>query len=229
MYQTEQEIFENEQQFVCRLSVLFETNNALFREIADFVPFGVHTSDTDHLGITSANRTIEQWLEEDEKAIVLAGTEMIVKRSHPEVVKVAMSKSKAQLRNEETIIEHFQYIFLEGKMRWVLSLKTHLNSNEFLTLGYYLPEFGVIGKHLEKLLAPVTSEENWKRFYTLTKREVEILNLISRGLSSSEIADNTFTSKHTVDTHRRNILNKLAAKSTRQAYSIYESINLVLL
>jgi DNA-binding CsgD family transcriptional regulator len=41
-----------------------------------------------------------------------------------------------------------------------------------------------------------------------TKREFEIIKLIGSGLSSEEIADKIFLSVHTVNTHRRNILEK---------------------
>jgi DNA-binding CsgD family transcriptional regulator len=44
--------------------------------------------------------------------------------------------------------------------------------------------------------------------YKLTKRELEILRLVQDGLNSTEIADKLCTSKYTVDTHRKNILNK---------------------
>lgn len=44
--------------------------------------------------------------------------------------------------------------------------------------------------------------------YKLTKRELEILKLVQDGLNSTEIADKLCTSKYTVDTHRKNILNK---------------------
>lgn len=44
--------------------------------------------------------------------------------------------------------------------------------------------------------------------YKLTKRELEILRLVQEGLNSTEIADKICTSKYTVDTHRKNILNK---------------------
>ena len=37
----------------------------------------------------------------------------------------------------------------------------------------------------------------------ITKREMEILNLLSRGMSSNEIAAKLFISHHTVDFHRR--------------------------
>lgn len=42
----------------------------------------------------------------------------------------------------------------------------------------------------------------------LTKREMEILQLIKEGYNSAEIAEKLCTSKYTIDTHRKNILNK---------------------
>jgi len=51
----------------------------------------------------------------------------------------------------------------------------------------------------------------------LSKREKEILGLISEGLISKEIANNLFISIHTVNTHRQKILEKLNAKNTAEA------------
>ncbi|MBG8555230.1 response regulator [Hymenobacter guriensis] len=48
----------------------------------------------------------------------------------------------------------------------------------------------------------------------LSARELEILELIGEGLTSGEIADQLFTSKRTVETHRLNILDKLQVKNT---------------
>lgn len=47
--------------------------------------------------------------------------------------------------------------------------------------------------------------ETHGRQITITKRELKILELLSEGLSSEEIADRLFISKHTVSTHRKNI------------------------
>ena len=47
----------------------------------------------------------------------------------------------------------------------------------------------------------------------LTKREKEILRLIVRELDSKEIAEKLSISFHTVQSHRRNIFEKLQAKS----------------
>jgi DNA-binding NarL/FixJ family response regulator len=48
----------------------------------------------------------------------------------------------------------------------------------------------------------------------LSKREKEVLQLISEGLTTGEIADKLFTSKRTIETHRQNMLGKTQSKNT---------------
>lgn len=51
---------------------------------------------------------------------------------------------------------------------------------------------------------------------TLSKREIEILGLIAKGYSSSEISKILNISFYTVRTHRKNILKKINAKNTSE-------------
>ncbi|SCY57701.1 LuxR C-terminal-related transcriptional regulator [Flavobacterium caeni] len=60
-----------------------------------------------------------------------------------------------------------------------------------------------------------------------TRREKEIVALLIKGLMSSEIAERLFISKHTVDTHRKNILAKTHTKSTHEFLSWVMSQGLV--
>lgn len=48
----------------------------------------------------------------------------------------------------------------------------------------------------------------------LSEREIEVLRLIAQEYSNGEIADKLFISIRTVDTHRRNLLEKLHVKNT---------------
>jgi DNA-binding NarL/FixJ family response regulator len=48
----------------------------------------------------------------------------------------------------------------------------------------------------------------------LSRREREILQLVADGLTTLQIADQLFTSKRTVETHRQNILEKTGCKNT---------------
>ena len=49
-----------------------------------------------------------------------------------------------------------------------------------------------------------------------SKREIEVLQLLSKGSNSIEIADKLFISKNTVDTHRRKMLKKTMLKNTSE-------------
>ena len=50
----------------------------------------------------------------------------------------------------------------------------------------------------------------------LTRREKEVLELITSGLTNNEIAEKLFISSTTVDTHRKNLLAKFNAKNTAE-------------
>jgi DNA-binding NarL/FixJ family response regulator len=49
----------------------------------------------------------------------------------------------------------------------------------------------------------------------LTRREKEILELLSEGLTSGEIASRLFLSNYTIDTHRKNMLQKFNVHNTQ--------------
>ena len=48
----------------------------------------------------------------------------------------------------------------------------------------------------------------------ITDREIEVLRLIAEELTNQEIAEKLYISPRTVDTHRRNLLQKLNVKNT---------------
>jgi DNA-binding NarL/FixJ family response regulator len=60
----------------------------------------------------------------------------------------------------------------------------------------------------------------------ITDREFEILKNISEELTNKEIADRLYISPRTVDTHRRNLLQKLNVKNTAGLVKYYLSISM---
>jgi DNA-binding NarL/FixJ family response regulator len=60
--------------------------------------------------------------------------------------------------------------------------------------------------------AVVTAEP--RKTDLLSRREREVLHLIAEGLTNAEIAEQLFTSKRTVETHRQNLLEKTHSKNT---------------
>jgi len=73
----------------------------------------------------------------------------------------------------------------------------------------------------------IKEEKKKKEDIQLTKREIEVLNDISDGLKSQEIAEKLFISERTVEAHRGNIIKKLQAKN--MAELIKKAMNLGLI
>jgi len=61
----------------------------------------------------------------------------------------------------------------------------------------------------------------------ITKRELEILELIAQGLSNREIADKLFVSENTVKTHSSRLFDKLSARRRTQAVQIGKEMGLI--
>jgi DNA-binding NarL/FixJ family response regulator len=59
-----------------------------------------------------------------------------------------------------------------------------------------------------------SSKKEYKSDVQLTKRETEIIKMISEELTNADIAEKLGISVRTVDTHRRNLLQKLDVKNT---------------
>lgn len=61
----------------------------------------------------------------------------------------------------------------------------------------------------------------------ITKRELEILELIAKGMSNREIAEKLFVSENTVKTHSSRLFDKLSAKRRTQAVQIGKEMGLI--
>jgi ATP/maltotriose-dependent transcriptional regulator MalT len=74
---------------------------------------------------------------------------------------------------------------------------------------------------------PFTVNEEQLRQLGITKRELEILELIAQGLSNREIAEKLFVSENTVKTHSSRLFDKLSAKRRTQAVQIAKENGLI--
>ena len=91
-----------------------------------------------------------------------------------------------------------------GKHELLEAIETLNQNNE-----YYSSE--VVNALIENVKSPI--KEKQINSSDLTEREIEIVRLIVKELSSAEIAEKLFISLRTVETHRKNILRKTGVKN----------------
>ena len=72
-----------------------------------------------------------------------------------------------------------------------------------------------------------TLNETRLRELGITRRELEILELIAHGLSNREIAERLFVSENTVKTHSSRLFDKLSAKRRTQAVQLGKELGLI--
>jgi len=80
----------------------------------------------------------------------------------------------------------------------------------------------------EKVLEQFSSVSNaLNSLPALTRREKELLQLLEDGLNGPQIADKLFISHYTVETHRKNLMQKLNANSTQQLLKLAREKKLI--
>lgn len=84
---------------------------------------------------------------------------------------------------------------------------------------YFSP---TISEKMINFMSEQTISEN-----VLSKKEQEVLELMSKGLTTKEIALRLFVSSRTIETHRANIIKKLEVKNTAELIKKATKINLI--
>lgn len=93
-----------------------------------------------------------------------------------------------------------------------------LGSVILVALGAYLGWSSKKQERIEVAVEPVVEIDTQKiQELELSKREMEVLALISQGMSNQEIANSLFVSESTIKTHVSNIFVKLDVKRRTQA------------
>ena len=78
-----------------------------------------------------------------------------------------------------------------------------------------------------RVIEPFSLNETRLRELGITRRELEILELIAGGLSNREIAEKLFVSENTVKTHSSRLFDKLSAKRRTQAVQVGKQLGLI--
>ncbi|MBK7939937.1 MAG: response regulator transcription factor [Lewinellaceae bacterium] len=128
-------------------------------------------------------------------------------------------------------LQFFQYklLVLEHAERWYIGLIALL----FLVFGIWAgkkltrPKEQLMSGERPEPPQPDQPREKVLEDLGITPRELEVLELVARGLSNQEIADHLFVSLNTVKTHTSNVFNKLDAQRRTQAIQKAKALGLL--
>ena len=73
---------------------------------------------------------------------------------------------------------------------------------------------------------PTTKYQKFEKL--VTAREIEILDLLSRGFSTEDIAGYLYISSETVKSHRRNLLQKVGARNVASLVRIGLEVGIII-
>jgi len=94
-------------------------------------------------------------------------------------------------------------------------------------LGLKLTRAKVVVKEVPVSAQPFVLNERRREDLGITRRELDILELIACGLSNREIAEKLFVSENTVKTHSSRVFDKLGAKRRTQAVQLGKEFGLL--
>ncbi|RNI30573.1 LuxR C-terminal-related transcriptional regulator [Rufibacter latericius] len=190
---------------------------AYLERIIHEVPANIYISDLEQ-GVVWCNKTNEETLGYSlEEIRKMGGLEYMQKIVHPEDLNIP--ENSISHYQEFTGAEFGGVFRAKHKERqeykwfigWAKAFSHHEEGKvkEILCVDVDMSPRMNTEKQLIAALQENLKHKNELLFKSLSKREIEILNLVCKGLSSKAIADQLFLSIHTVNTHRRNIQSRL--------------------
>jgi len=169
------------------------------------------------------------------KSIVLISPSDVMLKGLSEILKSTLAGEIIQLHRGDEIIDypelsgHFLVIANTEELEKSRMLIRHIlpaeGSVQFLPLNLgpdpsqASPSLNINDSHtlicykVNEILNSFVVSQNKETDAELTRREIEVLQLLTKGYSNKEIADQLFVSTHTVISHRKNISEKTGIKS----------------
>jgi DNA-binding NarL/FixJ family response regulator len=140
----------------------------------------------------------------------------IIKQKYPKIIVLGMSS-----QSERSLVMQMMQNGANGYLLKSAASKEFHECIEKALVGE------IVYSHEVAAIIAKPDVSDFKILPSLTKREKEILQLISDGKSTKEMAEILFLSFLTVQNHRKNILNKLQVKNVAQLLAVAQKNRLL--
>ena len=204
-------LFDQEQMGHHKLKELLMSGDD-FQALVDRVPHMKIFSDTDVIEIVNANGRIRHIEKKYPKYL----DEIIRTETIEEIGNFLVEYFVNQ--SDQQTVAFVKYVQLEAKAEVVplLFFVTSLGdpAKFVLRLPILGDKWGQWSPKMEQIVRMYQFKlKHFKRFKTLTDREVQVLTLLANGSNNPQIADELYLSRQTIETHRKNLKRKLDLSS----------------
>ena len=139
-----------------------------------------------------------------------------IKQKHPKIIIIGMSS-----QSERSLVMQF---IQNGGNGYILKSASF---DEFRSCIEKATQGEIVFSDEVKAIIGHPNSDDLNQIPSLSRREKDVVELLSKGKSTQEIADELFLSFLTVQTHRRNILQKYKTKNVAELIAILLKNNLL--
>ncbi len=229
---SEKEILQMQSSNLFIIEKMVSNKVATLEEIGNALPVFLHVNDASG-PIKYINPKGTEWIDLPLGHIISMEYNFILKHVHPDTIK----SIKPQFMDfflkgdDSSLLTYFQKIKVQKEEEYdsyFTVSKIYRQEIGILSMTHYASSFDSVSSKLARIL----NEEAFIRkhhikFSLLTKREKQLIKMITEGLNNREIAEILCISRSTVEQHRKNINAKLETKSFAQLFQYAYAFNLV--
>lgn len=197
--------------------------------VGDYLPGNVLVTDLSKLSTVYMNKSGCNILKHSVEELNELGPEYFQRFFIPQEMNVFVPTYLNMLQKQDaSSIYNFAHrvkTMSDGSYKWYFASAKLLYkpgqpvSDQMLLIVNEVNNLGNIAKKINSMLEESDwMKANFKKLCRLSKREKEILGLVASGYSTDQISDTFCLSKLTVNTHRRNIGEKLEIKTFAGLY-----------
>lgn len=238
MYFNEKELLEKHRRQFFQLQKFLGEKNIDIDEFCDLLPGFLHLNRVNSIQLVYLDKTTRERAEIPKDKVETSGLKVLERALHPSCINYLKQVNEAADFSDPTfVLNTFQSISFDpievikkNKQQYNLCFSSKKRFSDDLTISITQPlnELGKVYSQLEKVVEEnLFLKRNFKRFDLLTRREKEIMRLISQGQTSQQVAEQLNISAHTVSTHRKNIWHKLEIKSYAELIRFAECFDLL--
>ena len=238
MYFTEKELLEQQRRQFFQLEKFLGEKNIDIDDFCDLLPGVFHLNRIHSIEMVYLDKTTREKIEIEKDKVEKDGMQVLQKVMEPCCLEyIQQVNRRADLSDPSFVLSTFQNLSFDPmevieknkhQYSWCYSSKKKFTDELTISITQPLNELGKVYHQLEKVLEEnFFLKKNFKRLDLLSRREKQIMGLISRGMTSEKIAEELFISPHTVNTHRKNIWHKLEIRSYAELIRFAEPFDLL--